>query len=225
MSEAQIYLSEQLLSAIPELTPYEPEAVQQMSRYILRDFYQTFRLSQGDTAPQEALFWMLGVKHRETDEYPHLLQRAVDLAEPYVTRLRPPAKHTEISLQETQNDPNGFLGMWPLYAGYLLDVKGDEWMRPIELVADDMLAIDVMYQGETRPGRRQGEDPHESIVREYILGDRLSGSAQLIGIRNQFRSTILDPPDTINGTWLAVRLQQLRSEWERNHPGEDFFGE
>lgn len=84
-----------------------------------------------------------------------------------------------------------------------------------------MIARDIYYQSHPRPNRSD-QDPHESIVREYILGDKLRASAELITVRDQMRRMITDTPDSDDEEWVQADLKELRADWELVHPGQKF---
>lgn len=96
--------------------------------------------------------------------------------------------------------------------------------RTLELILDDIIAQDIKWQGQERPNRTEKQDPHESIVREYMLGDRLSGSRQLKEVRDMLRETLLSPKDDNADTeWMLKRLEILVKDWEANHSENSFM--
>lgn len=194
-----------------------------LSADLLRDFYQTFRLSQNETAVQPPLFTLLGHEHTRAG-HQALLAAALDAASAQVDRLMPPARHTETTEKTRANPENGFRAMWSEYAGSLQNPDPESHRSP-EMILDDMIAMDIKYQDKGRPNRTDKDDPYESIVREYVVGDRLTGSPQLLAVREHLRHAIADPDMDQGGTWMVERLEELKASWEAHHPGQHFVAD
>ncbi|HVQ44815.1 MAG TPA: hypothetical protein VMT30_07710 [Candidatus Saccharimonadia bacterium] len=194
-----------------------------LSGDLLRDFYQTFRLSQKETAIQPPLFSFLADQHLQVG-HQDILVDALTLADDKVDELLPPRRHGDTDA-ESRNDPEtGFRAMWAEYSKTLQDPDSGIRRSP-ELILEDILAQDLHYQDNERPNRGDQDDVHESIAREYILGDRLTGSAQLMAARNQLREALMSPAvdEDTGGDWMLKRREELIGKWEANHPGQSFM--
>jgi len=196
----------------------EPTA---LSKDLLRDYYQTFRLAQGELAIQPALFHFLALQHQKDGHQP-IMPEALAIAEQELEHLLPPARHIATTEEMRNDNESGFRAVWNEYTNILSAEPAP--YRGLELILDDMLAKDIKYQKQERPGRTEKQDPHESIVREYILGERLSGSPQLKEVRDMLRSTLLSPKDdSDDAQWMQERLETLIKDWEENHPQSSFL--
>lgn len=195
--------------------------VDRLSKDLLLDFYQTFRLSQGETAVQPPLFTLLAQQHRlagHQDMMPFALQEAGSR----VRRLMPPTRHQHITSAARDDRETGFQAMWDEYSNTLKEPDVTQ-TRPTALILDDILVQEEKYQDQERPNRSDSDDPHESILREYIILDRLTGSDQLKAVRDHLREIILSPPMDGDGEWMAQRLHSVIEKWEDNHPGQPFM--
>ncbi len=83
-----------------------------------------------------------------------------------------------------------------------------------------MIERDQQYQKRKRPGRAEGDDVHESILREYIPGGKLKASDHLLQVRDNIKEELKNPLP-----FISTRLNELREAWETNHPGQKFFDE
>ena len=88
---------------------------------------------------------------------------------------------------------------------------------------DDIIAQDIEYLKKERPNHTEKQDTHESIVREYILGDSLPGSRQLKEVRDMLISTLLSPKSGEEAEWMLEPFEVLIKDWEANHPGSYFM--
>lgn len=119
---------------------------------LLRDFYQTFRLSQVDVAIQPPLFKLLGKAHQRTTN-PELLAAALQSGAEKAQRLVPPSRHVEVSKDDLNHPQFGFSTMWSEYANLLINPDATRTRSP-EMLLDDMLAKDLTYQEKERPNRK-----------------------------------------------------------------------
>jgi hypothetical protein len=194
-----------------------------LSRDIFRDFYQTFRLAQGSIETQALIFARLGQEHRaagHTDNMPG----AFIAAEPRLAELMPPRAHKETTAEDRAHDQNGFQAMWDNYMGSLVGRPSEETQGVSdEYLVTLMLAKDSSYQFIHRPGRTEADDTHESVVREYVLGDKLQGSAELLKVRDHLRQALLNPAAGEDGENVQRRLNKVAPQWEYNHPGQTFL--
>jgi hypothetical protein len=222
-----------MLEASPVPNPYEfrePEplepnhevAVSKLSADLFRDYYQSFRLAQNELAVQPPLFDLLAKQHAAAGHQP-LMAEALQLADGQIDRLMPPAHHVETDEAGRNEKESGFRAVWNTYSDVLLGRAPYNHYRPAEGILADMLTQDINYQDEPRPNRKGNQDPHESILREYVLGDKLNGSEQLLVVRDQLRSTLLSPQHEYYGPDVTDLLRELASAWETNHPGQEFI--
>ncbi|HVQ44293.1 MAG TPA: hypothetical protein VMT30_05000 [Candidatus Saccharimonadia bacterium] len=196
-----------------------------LSGDLLRDFYQTFRLSQKETAIQPPLFSLLADQHVQAG-HQDILPTALNAADNKVDELLPPRRHGDTDEESRNNSETGFRAMWAEYSK-VLQVPDSGIRRTPELILEDMLAQDLYYQENDRPNRGGQDDVHESIVREYILGNRLTGSDQLMAVRNQLREALVSPSvdDDSGGDWMLRRRAELIEEWEANHSSQSFMSQ
>ena len=187
---------------------------------LLRDFYQTFLLSQAETAIQPPLFDMLADCYSLREDY-SLLEQALDNASASVRKLRPPKQHVSTTQESIDNNESGFPGMWRSFSASLKR-ESQRSLRTSELMLDDILAADQKYQITPRP-RANDKDVHESILREYILGDALTGSNQLLLVRNYLRRVFFVALDGDEHMFLKSRYYETVKAWEANHPGQEFL--
>lgn len=125
--------------------------VTKLSSDLLRDFYQTFRLSQGVTNIQESLFELLAREHLQS-QHTGMLVDALEQAEERVAGLMPPVRHIETD-QDTRNDPKtGFDAMWNQYKDLLQNPKVES-EHPVENVLDIIIEKEISYQKTVRPNR------------------------------------------------------------------------
>ncbi|HUD11277.1 MAG TPA: hypothetical protein VMS08_02610 [Candidatus Saccharimonadia bacterium] len=91
-------------------------------------------------------------------------------------------------------------------------------------VIHGIATIDIKYQTEERPDRAPGKDPHQGIMRDYILNDGLQGSGHLLAIRNVLRAEILaGAPNDQRHPPISSTLQDLCLRFEATHPNESFY--
>ena len=200
---------------------YESD-VNALSKDLLRDFYQTFRLSQSETAVQPPLFCFLAQRHAWAG-HQDIMSEALARADQEVDRLLPPARHTETTPEGRTDEETGFRAMWQEYNVALTDQPAPN--RSLEEILEDILGEELKYQENGRPNRTDRQDRYESILREYILGDRLVGSRQLIEVRDMLRSTLRHPNMETGGDYMVGKLEMLREKWEDHHPGEVFMAD
>jgi hypothetical protein len=196
--------------------------VDNLSGDLLREYYQSFRLSQGATAVQEALFKLLSYQH-SLNQHEGIMKDALEQAGENVQKLSPPTRHTGTS-PSTLNDPEtGFSAMWDKYK-VALNNPDPKHAHPTEVILDDFMERELYYQQKPRPNRAEGDDPYESIVREYIFGDKLTGSYELKDVVLELRAAFFNPKNEgEEGSNLSQQLQVLATAWERHHPGQEFF--
>lgn len=195
-------------------------AENQLSSDLLRDFYQSFRLAQFEADIQPPLFTRLAHLHEAAGNTAQLPE-ALKHADSAVDKMMPPTRHALTNAKTRSDKEAGFRAMWTEYTSILLDpLQGSD--RPDEYVLDDMLIMDEHYQDKTRPNRNGESDPHESIVREYILGDKLKGSKQLLQVRLNLKDALLSPSKQ-DGKHMTERLQVVIAKWEDKHPGQSFM--
>jgi hypothetical protein len=195
--------------------------VARLATDLLRDFYQTFRLAQQETAIQPPIFSLLADQHQQTG-HQNIMADALRAADDKVDELMPPRGHGDTDAASRNHPENGFRAIWTEYAKTLQDPDSGI-RRPLTLILDDMLVQDIYYQENERPNRGNQDEVHQSFVREYVLGDRLTGSAQLLAVRDQLRAALVSPPTDSNGDWMLERLEELIKKWESNYPGRSFM--
>lgn len=191
-----------------------------LKKDIVRDFYQTFRLAQGKSEIQPPLFTMLAEKYRlHYDE--SLIIKSLHYASSSVDTLMPPRRHADTTSDERDDWRTGFRAMWGQY-GRALRGKGVEEDRPITDALVNIMSMDVMYQSKPRPNRTSSDDVHESIFREYILGDKLSGSDIILSVRDDLRVAFNLVAAGGADDEISSVCAELINSWEGNHPGESF---
>jgi len=192
--------------------------IKKLSGNLLGDFYQTFRLSQGEVAIQPPLFMLLAQAYRTTEDMAKL-DEALTIAGSKVKRLRPPRLHAVTSRNDQQELSGSFPDMWGEYTKAL---HGEEVsVRTGVFMLEDMLARDIYYQDSRTPRHREVGDKHESIIREYILGNKMAGSPQLLQVRDSLRTVLSEGSSDLSGA-VGRYLALLTETWDNNHPGLHF---
>ena len=88
----------------------------------------------------------------------------------------------------------------------------------------DLIEQEIRFQKIPRPNRSKENDAHESMIREYILGDKLTCSDEFKKVLTQLRALIISAPDTCDDDeGFSGQLDELVARWEDHHPGQRFY--
>lgn len=141
-----------------------------------------------------------------------------------VARFMPPKGHAPINAKERDATNAGPDDMWRDFTDIMLNppIGLSEFNRidTPERTLDDLLSIEIRYQNKGRPSQTADRDPYESIFREYVMGDKLVGSDELMAVRDDLRQALHNPnPAYPRADDIYDRYQQLVSLWEAHHPG------
>jgi hypothetical protein len=192
-------------------------------------YYQSFRLSQGDTSMQEAIFqWYTQKGHLEGLHIPVLPPK-------YLKDITPPKQHQSIHSREAKVESIKVYHM--LYALSRTNNPPMSMGDPVDYITNRLVMKDELYQRKIRPNRREQEnvtpdsknDKYASFIRKFVLGRQSVGTDVVNQLLQEVRTKILDclvinkqePHRRIVG--LHEDLVILQKEWEENHPGESFI--
>ncbi|HSX01415.1 MAG TPA: hypothetical protein VLF67_04195 [Candidatus Saccharimonas sp.] len=200
---------------------------------MFRDFQATFMLGNGGATGQEAAMRLMAGAYRRNTTGPEL-QAATAEANQRIADLRIPNKHAPIpvaqygayAINSADNLLKGssFVDRWAVFQGLILGQLTPPRAATQQQLRQDIitsaLQMDVRYITEGRKGREKSGDPHESIYREYILGDSLRGSDYVIALRDALRETALE---MVQSGHMPPQLAEVVQLWEAHHPGQRFF--
>jgi len=213
-----------------------------------RDFQQIFLLSGENNASREALISALAESYVASTE-PATLQTALDYVAQRLDSYRPPRYHKPLTAEDYNRYSgvvDGQMVVNPIQANWQLlnnrikqAAAGNPQPANMKVLLTNLIRSDLDYQYKPRRGRPElspetppeqiqaiydqhpMQDPHMSIVREYIDGDRLQGSQHLLAIRDEIRDRLDDADDHPQN--VADALALLEKNWEDNHPGRSFW--
>ncbi len=208
--------------------------IESVSNDLLRDFYQSFRLSQGNMDIQNRLTDLLAIKYGQTVN-PSDLVAALENAKAMVERLSVPRQHVaQDRLGKVIADSAGveFKRAFQYWESkfeeieYLIERHADNCERDfwIGRLLSKIAEIDQRYQAQERPNRHGDSDVHMSILREYIIRDALKGSAYLIELRNELRDGLFNlAASDKKGDRYRENVLTLAAAWQDNHADESFW--
>ncbi len=101
---------------------------------------------------------------------------------------------------------------------FLQEKSGLDENELLREILNTIVKKDRNYQETPRPNRKEGQDPHESFLREYAFGGNRTQTPELQKLYHRLRE-IIDRGDA------PVEFELLVHEWEDKHPGEKFIPE
>lgn len=203
-----------------DTTKQETElSTEELEDMLVRDFYLSFKFSQGWGYAQDNIFELLMGHYTEVLGYDYnqiINALESDKVTKKITKLTPPKAHAELSTFGIEKAlKKEYLKLLDLAKRKPTNIYTSDRMRKFII---DMLDRDIEYQvAFTRP-RPDGhqKDKHSSVFRDYILFSKPTSSENFNAIFNSIREDHLYRLPT-----LTVR--RLAHAWEVNHPGEIFL--
>ena len=187
-----------------------------LEKMLLRDFYLSFKYSQGSPNTQHYLFDALSNRYRETHDPESIqLASATALNPQRVSQLMVPSSHSE---QGGQTPGEKYPLTFKMEAEKFVTAISKETPAPLEGIYENTLERDVLYQTSERSF--QAIDPHSSYFRQYVLLGEQTGSESFNDIFTRVNE------------WGKVEFADnprlddeliLQASWEAWHPGESFY--
>lgn len=201
-----------------------------------RDFQQTFRISNGVGTAQEILMELLAQSYKDAATGDSL-EAATQYMDNHLPELRPPKHHLPLDpdLAYVTKTPDGrlldgsFEGRWAGFREFIEDKTTPPLDRETDQpYYDEFLSLvierdlDYLTNKTGRPGRGDKGDPRESIVRDYILGDKLNGngSPHLLKFRDTLRDRLAAPASETPDEHAL--MPKVKLHWQQHHPGATF---
>jgi hypothetical protein len=198
-----------------------------LERRLIKDFYLSFKFSQGNALAQRTMYLALK-RHYEssfsTAEKAWLRDSSFELMD-NLAMLQAPRSHTR-SNHAFDYQP-GLSDQFEVQADDFLKVlrvvpAPDLYDPATDLVIADFcgatIGRDLYYQGKER--FHNTDDPHSSYLRNYALFSTPTSSdafdAIFAEVSQAFADSSLPPAST-------AKLPELAERWEANHPDEHFF--
>lgn len=229
---------EQPVTTAPHDT-VQPETeltTEELEDMLVRDFYLSFRFSQGNIGNQGDILAAVIDYYSRKRNVPATSIRDVIASEEFklkIERIIPPNRH-RITRKDTKVD-----SLKKAYLSFKKEVD-DTVIRTYQLddhsytslVESHMVISDLDYQDKPRPRPQNDKsDQHGSLYREFVILGRPTGSECYDNIFTTMRARTLrllrehkehsHSHDDYRHNQLSGILM-LTSAWERNHPGEKF---
>lgn len=203
---------------------------------VMRDFYLSFRFTQGDPYVQKASYGLLAAYYCRdftTIDRSSLVARFDSLAN-RAAALKLPRSHKDSAAiaaeHEAQHMPSiadFFRREWGqfsriqrhTFANPEASRRKTNRDAPIARFAAKIALADNEYQLRDRPGSNQDNDPHFSLFRSHIVLGHATGSNTFDSIFGRAQS-LLDKPEKVT---LQRSVTTLANSWETMHPGQSFF--
>ena len=218
------------MSEKPANVGWAPEADRaELAKRLNKDFYLSFKYSQGSVTVQHLLFELISQYYHSTlppEEFGWIAKNKAWLEQEFIDS-RVPGTHivhnkSDGAIEhEWEIRANWFTSEWYGIADREFD--RDETLRGL---LGYMIARDRHYQDEER--KYQSSDPHESYLQTYALQAKPTGSAAYDVIYKDLAELIgsVSSVDPVTGdasvVLLSTKLQDLVPAWQTNHPGEVF---
>ena len=204
---------------------------------LVRDFYLSFKFSQGSSGYQQSIFDALGTYYQNclpADTKNDLLAFAENGLAQRAGSLKLPSSHKLVGFEMNPSDPQG-----GLLAKETFVQMADKLSRKIRFAIDQDEATEPQTSWSILPStlseisggmivkdchffykpRRIEANTHRSFFREYILLQEPTHSAAFDTIFSQARESFI-----ANGLDdYKNDLERLKMCWEASHPGEKFY--
>jgi hypothetical protein len=215
---------------------------------ILKNFYLSFKFSQGRTDIQEALLKAVSIRYNREElsaSFGKKLEFHHEKLYSKVENLSLPKVHANsIEGKQIMNDDvkDEFGKQWGYQVNMLNDILEIGEQNGNDLYTEELLKPsyhdllirmidrDIIYMNKTRPKREFGKsDPHESYVKTYIIDQKPTGSDEFNELFQEIRSLAINT-NALNKNHsfekrnpLERPCQNLIIEWEKTHPGQKFI--
>lgn len=195
------------------LTPH-----QSLEKMILRDFYLSFKYTQGDGPSHIYFLDALAATYRKTQDPENYrwIQTHADeiLGDDHLLALKVPRSH---SVAKGNQRPGA--GSPLTFGQHGVDFKtalSRELPINFRTISRQTIVRDLRYQVESRS--YQTTDPHSSYFRQYILLGEPTGSHTFDTVFAETKEW-----EQINRKVHIDDLLELQAFWEGSHPGESFY--
>ncbi len=206
-----------------------PESV---AKDMLRDFYQSFRLSQGKPSIQGEILKLLSYSYSQNIPS-EIINDALEITAENVAKLKLPSSHKHVDESFIEKEFSDQFNNWRAYLeeapnsdlGNDLKDKANKDFYVMKLVGRIAYAdSNYQYESRPRPDRASDSDPHSSLIKDYIIGDQLKGSVHLLKLRDEFREALefLKNTDDEDNQYIRI-VAELASDWQNYHVGESFW--
>lgn len=214
-----------------ELYPVSAEKQKDFEKQLLKDFYLSFKFSQGDQYTQGYILNALVSNYRSQGDYDpaYIRENSNELFSKLID-FGIPKSHVTLTNTGEKLDLTPSLKAAVFINGakiFVDKLKTGEPSMPQDLNAEAMMRgiiqRDIVYQTAERG--YQAADPHSSYFRQNVLLQQPTGSEaynqifarclELIEV-DQYRNVFLTVP-------IAERITDLAQGWEANHPGVAFY--
>lgn len=213
------------------MQPGHPEVISEtvetspatLEKMLMRDFYLSFRFSQGSAPAQEKLMLALGTAYQQLLPPPAtewITNSSLLPIIEHLPKLQPPTSHVGIDYVQT-NYESEFNARGMEFANILSEPQRDE--IDTDSICLGLIKKDGHYQ-ENQRGHR-AKDVHSSYFRQYVLLGNPTGSAAFNHIFKQCNEFIQTKDERTCATNTGLILPGLVSLWEANHPDEQFYPE
>jgi len=201
------------------------EKLSPAQRSLRRDFFLSFKFSQGESGFQGELLRSLVAYYQEQ---PMLTCEELNQIDCYPESLVLPRFHYRRNSGSTS--PANVLGQENIHWALLLKAYGKaqrgnkcygrSYPARKRGLLTSMIHRDTVYQASARP--TLPIDPHRSFFREYVLLDKETGSRAFDWLHDSLRDHVTAAEEPlINYT----RIHHLVSRWELAHPDQQFWPE
>ncbi len=195
-----------------------------------RDFYLSFKFSQGKPRIQTLLFEGLGIFYKEnlkSEDIDWITNSEEELQKNLAVQLAP---KTHYVIHDMFKNPEArgpildseaeteFKAESLIFVGILGSTDRFDTGLDDEAVCLQTIIRDQAYQ--IRHRKYQAPDPHASYFREYILLQKPTGSE---GFDSIFQSANDFVTNGEVSTDIRSGIKNLSEDWQSNHPGEQFI--
>jgi hypothetical protein len=202
---------------------HNPEEIssKNLETRILKNFYLSFKFSQGNAELQQDLLIAINTRynHGEFIKTFISLENLKDRLTPKISKLRLPKDHLPVgSVQEE------FKNQWRNQLKLLNKVfEPEERHKPSdEGLLIDLVAEDASYMETGRPNSGK----KESLVKTYIINQQTTGSEDFDNLFKKLREVAMES-DIAESAYeislLGSGLSVLKYHWEQAHPGQKFI--
>lgn len=215
------------LPAKEETLPTGEEKAALLKR-VTRDYYLSFRFSQGYYPAQVLMFSMLANMYdfQINPEDLEWLKQHVEMLKQELLKQKMPKTHFPID-QDKERVRNTFENTATVFVDVLVN---DEKRKPdaaqhVPRLTRELIDSDLKYQGP--PRGHLPSDPHSSYLREYVMRGQPTNSEAYDEIFSECRDYLNDlrsrEPKTDDESIAKANLGFLAESWALSHPGQEFF--
>ncbi|MEK6953042.1 MAG: hypothetical protein AABX29_08565 [Nanoarchaeota archaeon] len=189
---------------------------------IYKDFYLSFKHSQGDEALQKNLFIFLS-NYYLTSYSPEQIGTLEEIKDSLIKKadsLKVPASHTRIVALQVRATASKMLN-WYLRSLEDRYLKVEMPKKLVSNIANSIIDRDLMYidpvNERNRPNRKEGQDRKESFFRTYVIEAKPTNSTAFDSMYESIRESFKVGEIPVKGD-----LRKLQKAWEKTHAGQSF---